>query len=56
MADAFKALDATGTGGVDVDLLRRLLEQLPGLGKARAWGAPVPLILCNLTDRLQESG
>ena len=42
-ADAFKALDSAGTGSADMAALRRLLEQLPGLGKVHAPCAVPPL-------------
>lgn len=48
-ADAFKALDCAGTGSADMAALRRLLEQLPGLGKVHA-SCPVPhlgFVLCS---------
>lgn len=36
--EAFKALDPSGSGHADLDLVRSTLGKLPGVGEVGRWG------------------
>lgn len=36
--EAFKALDPSGSGHADLDLVRSILGKLPGVGEVGRWG------------------